>query len=339
MKLKISSKKLELKHTWIIARGSADFKEYNYIEIEDAGTTGLGEAAHNGRYGESLGSVRAFLEQARPVLNDANPAEFYNLGFEIAQLAPGQQAAKAAIDMALIDWNAKKMGVPYYRWLGLCVQQTPVTSFSIGIDKIEVMQQKILEADSYPILKIKLGTSDDEEIMRAVREITDKTIRVDANEGWTDRHEALEKIEWLAGLGVEFVEQPMPADHLDETAWLRQRSPLPLIADEDVKTANDIPALAHAYDGINIKIMKSGGLQEAWRMIQLARSLNLKIMLGCMVESALGITAAAHLSPLVNWADLDGNLLIKNDPFHGMVVKKGKITLPNATGLGVQPIY
>ncbi|KAA3615977.1 MAG: dipeptide epimerase [Calditrichaeota bacterium] len=336
--LKISTRQLKLKHQWKISRGSSSEKEYNFIELESDGTVGFGEAAHNIRYDESLESIGQFIESAVPLLKSANPMEFYNLGIEIANLSPGQQAAKAAIDIALIDWNAKKLGIPYYRMLGLNANETPITSYSIGIDTVEIMQQKIEEAKDFPILKIKLGSENDEEIMRAVRQITNKTVRVDANEGWTDKREALEKIEWLATIGVEFIEQPMPANHLDDVAWLREKSPLPLVADEDVKTAKDIPVLARAYDGINIKIMKSGGLQEAWRMIQLARSLNLKIMLGCMVESALGITAAAHLSPLVDWADLDGNLLISNDPFRGVVVQKGKIILPNATGIGIQPI-
>ncbi|MCA9734792.1 MAG: dipeptide epimerase [Deferribacteres bacterium] len=339
MNLKISTKTLELKHTWTISRGSSTSKTYNFIELEAEGVTGLGEAAHNVRYDESLESIHDFLENTRPVLASANPMEYFELGLEIAKLGEGQQAAKAAIDIALMDWNAKKLGVPLYRVLGLRAGKTPLTSYSIGIDTLEVMQQKIIEARDYPLLKIKLGGENDEAIMQAVREVTNKTIRVDANEGWRDRNEALEKITWLAQMGVEFVEQPMPANRLEDIAWLRQRSPLPLVADEDVKTAKDIPALAQAYDGINIKIMKSGGLQEAWRMILLARSLGLKIMLGCMVESALGITAAAHLSPLVDWADLDGNLLIKNDPYQGSYVSEGKIILPNATGIGVQPTF
>ncbi|KAA3656920.1 MAG: dipeptide epimerase [Calditrichaeota bacterium] len=338
MKLKITTRTLELKHTWTISRGSSDSKTYNFIELEDEGVVGLGEAAHNIRYDESLESIHDFLQEAAALLKDANPAAFFELGLAVNQLGMGQQAAKAAIDIALMDWNAKKLGVPLHRILGLQSNKTPLTSYSIGIDKLEIMQQKIIEARDYPILKIKLGGDDDEAIMHAVREVTNKIIRVDANEGWVDRNEALEKIKWLARMGVEFVEQPMPANRLDDIAWLRQHSPLPLVADEDVKTARDIPALAMAYDGINIKIMKSGGLQEAWRMILLARSLGLKIMLGCMVESSLGISAAAQLSPLVDWADLDGNLLIRNDPFQGASVKAGKIILPNATGVGVQPM-
>jgi L-alanine-DL-glutamate epimerase-like enolase superfamily enzyme len=185
-------------------------------------------------------------------------------------------------------------------------------------------------------LKIKVGTKDDEMIINAVRSLTNKPIRVDANEGWKIKEEALEKIKWLKSQGVEFVEQPMPARMLDETAWLRERSDLPIIADEAVTTASDIPKLATAYDGINIKLMKAGGLLEALGMIQIARAHDLKIMLGCMIESSIAISAAAHLAPCVDWADLDGNLLIKNDPFSGVKIKSGQLIYNNKSGIGVE---
>ena len=193
------------------------------------------------------------------------------------------------------------------------------------------MQEKIREAEAYPKLKIKVGTDNDEEILKAVREVTDKPLRVDANEGWKTKEEALEKIKWLESLNVEFIEQPLPATMLEETRWLRDRINIPIVADEAVKSAADIPKLAQAYDGINIKLMKSGGIQEALRMIWMARSLGLKIMLGCMVESSCAISAAAHISPLVDWADLDGNLLIANDPFKGVTVEDGKLILNDSS--------
>lgn len=198
------------------------------------------------------------------------------------------------------------------------------------------MQKKNREAEAYPILKIKVGKSNDEQIMKAVREITTKTLRVDANEGWKTKEEALDKIKWLETMGVEFIEQPLPALMLAETRWLRERINMPIIADEAVKSTADIPKLARSYDGINIKLMKSGGIQEALRMIWMARSLGMKIMLGCMVESSCAISAAAHISPLVDWADLDGNLLIANDPFKGTTVEKGKLILPDKPGLGIE---
>ncbi|NUM69412.1 MAG: dipeptide epimerase [Ignavibacteriaceae bacterium] len=338
MKLTISTRRLELKHTWTIARGSADHKEYNYVALEHEGVTGLGEAAHNVRYGESLESIRKFLEGGRALLQTAEPWQFHELALAIHRLDEKQNAAKAALDIALMDWITKKLDLPLYRFLGLNREKTPVTSFSIGIDKPKVMQEKIRAAEEFPILKIKLGGEHDEEIMRAVREVTNCTLRVDANEGWKDRQQALDKIFWLEQMGVEFVEQPMPAGRLEDVAWLWERSPLPLVADEDVRTVEDIPQLAQAYDGLNIKIMKAGGLQEGLRMIHVARSLGMKIMLGCMVESSLGITAAAHLSPLVDWADLDGSLLIKNDPYRGVQVEKGNLILPEGPGLGVEEL-
>jgi L-alanine-DL-glutamate epimerase-like enolase superfamily enzyme len=185
-------------------------------------------------------------------------------------------------------------------------------------------------------LKIKVGKENDEEIIGAVRSVTDKPIRVDANEGWKSKEEALEKIQWLKSQGVEFIEQPMPSDMLEETAWLRERVDMPVIADEAVKNASDIPILAKSYDGINIKLMKSGGMLEALRMIQMAKALKMKIMLGCMIESSVAISAAAHLSPYVDYADLDGNLLIRNDPFQGVGVDKGEFVFSDKPGLGVE---
>lgn len=340
IRLRITVKRLDLRHTWTIARGSSDFKEYAYVEISKDGVSGWGEAAHNVRYQETMESVQATIEKARPLIESANLWHFYDLGHAIRKIADQQMAAKAALDMALIDWITKNLKLPLYRFLGLDKSKTPLTSFSIGIDKPEVMQAKILEAEIYPILKIKVGMPDDEKIMSAVREVTDKPLFVDANEGWKSKEEALEKTLWLAKNNVVLLEQPMPAAMHEEQKWLRQRCAelkinLPIIADEAVKQAADIPKLADAYDGINIKLMKAGGIQEALRMITLARCLNLKILLGCMVESSLGITAAAHLSPLVDWADLDGNLLISNDPFSGVKVDNGKLILPDGPELGV----
>jgi len=340
VQLRTTVKRLNLRHTWTIARGSSDFKEYPYVEISQNGVVGRGEAACNIRYQETLESIQATIEKARPLVEKADLWRFYDLGNAIQKVADQQMAAKTAIDMALMDWITKNLNVPLYRFLGLDKNKTPLTSFSIGIDKPEVMQAKIREAEIYPILKIKVGTPDDEKIMTAVRAATDKPLFVDANEGWKSKEEALEKIHWLAKNNVVLLEQPMPAAMQQEQKWLRQRCielgiKLPIIADEAVKQATDIPKLADAYDGINIKLMKAGGIQEALRMITLARCLNLKILLGCMIESSLGITAAAHLSPLVDWADLDGNLLISNDPFTGVKVDNGKLILPDGPGLGV----
>ncbi|NOZ62287.1 MAG: dipeptide epimerase [Calditrichaeota bacterium] len=327
---------LNLVHTWTISRNSSDVKHNVFVKYTQDGVSGIGEAAPNVRYNETAESTVEVIKKAKPIVEKADPWKFVDLGYQVRDLVEEQTAAKCAIDIAIMDWVTKKLGVPLYQYLGLDKSKTPLTTFSIGIDKPAVMQQKIREAEKYPILKIKVGKKNDPEIMAAVREVTDKPLRVDANEGWKTKEEALERIKWLETHGVEFIEQPLPAEMLEETRWLRERINIPIIADEAVKSAHDIPKLATAYDGINIKLMKSGGIQEALRMIWMARSLGMKIMLGCMIESSVAIAAAAHLSPLVDYADLDGNLLIKNDPFHAVDVVQGKLILPDRPGLGIE---
>jgi len=335
MRLTFKKKRLFLRHTWTIARESSLYKDNIFVKLEKDGIVGIGEAAPNIRYGETPESTLEVVQKAIPLFEKAQPKHFVDVGYRIQELVEGQTAAKAALDIALMDWVVKSLGIPLYEYLGLDKSRTPLTSFSIGIDKPEIIKQKVREAEPYPILKIKVGVKNDEEIIEAVRSVTDKPLRVDANEGWKSKEEALEKIRWLETQGVEFVEQPLPSSMLEETRWLRDRVGLPIIADESVKRAADIPRLAEAFDGINIKLMKAGGLQEALRMIWMAKSLGMKIMLGCMVESSVGITAAAHLTPLVDYADLDGNLLISNDPFEGVKVRDGKLILPDGPGIGV----
>lgn len=335
MKLSRETKLLETRWTWRIARGSFSQIHYTYLKLEHQGITGLGEAAHNSRYGESLESIQAFLEEARPVVEMADPRAFQTLMMQIRSLAPGQHAAKAALDLALLDWVGKKLGVPVYRLWGLDPNRTPVTSLSLGIDTESILVKKIAEAEGFPILKIKLGTIDDEAIVRTVRKHTDKPLRIDANEGWAERELARDRMAMLAEYNVDLVEQPMPAKQLDDVRWLRQHSTLPLVADEDLTQASDLASLATAYDGINVKVMKVGGLQAALQIIHTAQSLGLKIMLGCMIESSLGITAAAHLASLADWVDLDGCFLLADDPFRGVTFHEGKLQLPDAPGLGV----
>jgi len=330
-----ATERLRLKHTWTIARCSDDFKDNVFVRIERDGIIGWGEAAPSARYGESPAKTSGVLEQARAGFEAGDWRAYAEMRRRWEPLTEAQTCAGAALDMALLDWAGRKLGVPLYRLWGLDKDKTPITTYSIGIDSPEVVRRKVQEAAQYPVLKIKVGLDNDTEIIAAVREVTDCPLRVDANEGWRDKETALEKIRWLQDLGVELIEQPMPAEMLAETAWLRQRVDIPIIADEAVKRAADIPKLADAYDGINIKLMKAGGLQEALGMIHLARALGMKIMLGCMVASSVAITAAAHLSPLVDYADLDGNLLIANDPFTGVTVKKGRLILTDQPGLGV----
>jgi L-alanine-DL-glutamate epimerase-like enolase superfamily enzyme len=263
--------------------------------------------------------------------------QFAKIMAEIFKRVPGEWAGKAAIDIALMDWVGKKLGIPLYSYFGLDPADTPLTTFSIGIDTPEITKQKTREADDFPILKIKVGLATDEATIEAVRGVTKKPLRVDANEGWKNKEEAVRKINWLESQGVEFVEQPMPAAMLEETRWVRGKVHIPIIADEACLHPADIPKLAASYDGVNIKLMKCGGVHEALRMIEMAKSLGLKTMLGCMIESSIGVTAAAHLSPLVDYADLDGNLLISNDPYRGVQVEKGKLILPTRPGLGLRP--
>ena len=329
-------KDFPLKHSWTIARSTFLYKNNVILKLEKDGRFGLGEAAHNIRYGENLDTCTEAIELIKPKILELDPWHYVDVGQTIQDAFKGQSSAKAGVDIAMMDWAAKGLGVPLYQMLGIDAKKAPMTSFSIGIDRPEVIKKKVEEAEPYPILKIKMGGENDDEIMKAVRSVTDKVLRVDANEGWINRETAARKMEWLAKNNVEFVEQPMPAGMLEETAWLKERAEIPIIADEAIKSPVDIPQLAEAYDGINIKLMKSGGIQEALKEIWIARTFDLKVMLGCMVETSIGITAAAHLSPLVDYADLDGNLLLAEDPFEGVKVVDGWLILPDEPGLGVK---
>ncbi len=320
---------LHLRHTFRLARGATDSRRNLIVELEHDGLVGLGEAAPIARYDQDADSAARAVETMVPRLDD--PRAFS----AVAEAAvPGQPAAAAAVDMALRDLAGKRLGAPLYELLGIDPRRAPVTSFTIGMDTPEIVAEKVREASGFEVLKVKMGSDDDRRVLEAVRDVTDRPLRIDANEGWT-LDDALSRLEWLEGMGVELVEQPLPADQLDEMRELKRRSPLPLYADESLHVAADIPRLAGAFDGINIKLMKCGGLGEALRMIAVARAHGLKIMLGCMVESSLAITAAAHLAPLVDHADLDGNLLVVDDPFAGATVERGRLVLPDGPGLGV----
>lgn len=332
---------LELRHPFGIASNTRTSTPATLIELEHAGVVGYGEAAMPPHLGESQASVAAFLTLATPLLTALrDPFHLEEILPALDALAPGNTAAKAAVDLALHDWIGKKLGAPWHRLWGLDAAQAPVTSFTIGIDTPDVVRQKTREAAAFKIIKVKLGRDDatDRALITAIREITDVPLTIDANQGWKNRDDALRLIEWCATQGVVFIEQPMPKEQLDDTAWLRARSPLPLIADENCQRLTDVAKLAGAFHGINIKLMKCTGLREAHKMIVLARALGLKVMLGCMTETSCAISAAAQLSPLVDWADLDGALLIKNDCFHGTTVVDGKLVLSALPGLGVEKI-
>ncbi|MGB5159716.1 MAG: dipeptide epimerase [Thermoanaerobaculia bacterium] len=323
---------LELTHTFRLARGASDVRQTLVLELEHEGLVGLGEAAPIDRYDQDCASAARAAEAMAQHLT--SPLAYDSAASSVA--VPGEVAAEAAMDMAVCDLAGKKLGVPLYELMGIDPRQAPVTSFTIGMDTPEVVEAKVREAGEYEVLKIKMGSDEDRQILEAVRGVTDRPLRVDANEGWT-LEGAQSRLEWLESMGVELVEQPLPAGQLEEMRELRRLSPLPLFADESVYRAADIPRLAGAFDGINIKLMKCGGLGEARRMIAVARAHGMQVMLGCMVESSLAITAAAHLSPLVDFADLDGNLLITDDPFVGAIVKGGRLVLPEEPGLGVRP--
>ena len=309
---------LHLRHTFRLARGDSDMRRNLMIELRHDGLVGLGEAAPIARYDQDWQSASRAAEAMVEGLDD--PRVFYDPLNPIGMTA--QPAAAAAIDMALRDLAGKRFQAPLYELLGVDPGATPPTSFTIGMDTPEIIAQKVEEAGDYEILKIKMGSDDDRLILEAVRDVTDRPLRVDANEGWT-LEGALERLAWLQAMGVELVEQPLPEGELGAMRELRRQSPLPLFADESVHRASDIPRLAEGFDGINIKLMKCGGIGEALRMIATARAHGMQIMLGCMVESSLAITAAAHLSPLVDFADLDGNLLITDDPFAGATIVGG----------------
>ena len=326
----------ELRHAFTIATASRTSTPGMLVEVELDGVVGYGEASMPPYLGETQASAAAFL--ARVDLGRfPDPFQLGEILPAIDALAPGNTAAKAAVDIALHDWIGKKLGAPWHRIWGLDPTKAPVTSFTIGIDTPEVVRQKTREAAPYKIIKVKLGRdpATDRALIDAIREVTDRPITVDANQGWPDRAEALRMIEWLATRGVIFIEQPMPKENPADTAWLRERSPLPLIADESVQRLPDVNRALGVFDGINIKLMKCTGLREAHEMITVARALGLKVMLGCMTETSCAISAAAQLSPLVDWADLDGALLIKNDVFRGTTVVAGKITLNDLPGIGV----
>jgi L-Ala-D/L-Glu epimerase len=327
---------LELRHAFTIATSSRTTTPATLVEVERDGVVGYGEAAMPPYLGESPATAAAFFALAAPLLAAlADPFQLEEILPALDALAPGNTAAKAALDIALHDWVGRKLGAPWFRLWGLDPARAPVTSFTIGIDTPDVVRAKTREASIYKIIKVKLGRDNDREMIATIREVTDTPITVDANQGWTDREEALRMIEWLAARGVVFIEQPMPKARLDDTAWLRARSPLPLIADESCQRLADVAALQGVFDGINIKLMKCTGLREAHKMILLARALGLKTMLGCMTETSCAISAAAQLSPLVDWADLDGAVLIRNDCFDGATIVDGKITLPDRPGIGV----
>jgi L-alanine-DL-glutamate epimerase-like enolase superfamily enzyme len=335
MKLRFRPYDLQLKHVFTIANNSRTTTPVMLTEIEYDGIIGYGEASMPPYLGESHVTANEFLSKVDlSQFND--PFNLEDIIQYIDSLAIGNYAAKASVDIALHDLVGKIVQQPWHKLWGLNPAKTPNTSFTIGIDTPEVIKEKVGEADVYKILKVKLGRDNDKEMIRTIRSVTNKPICVDVNQGWKDKKMALEMIQWLATQGVVFVEQPMSKLAVDDMAWLTQNSPLPIIADEAVQTVNDVAELKNVYSGINIKLMKCGGMRNAWKMATIAKALGMKVMIGCMTETSCAISAAAQLSPLADWADLDGNLLISNDLYVGTQVIDGKVTLSDLPGIGIR---
>ena len=337
MKLEHDVAVVHTTHPFVIARGGASEHRLMRVRvIGDDGVEGWGEAAPNRFYGETADTALAALERLKPIVEACDPWALEDVESEMNKAIRFNGSVKSAISAALHDLAGKRLRVPLYKLWGLDRAKAPLTSFTIAIAASDAeLRQRIEQASSYPVLKIKLGTDHDEQIMRTVREAApDKILRVDANAAWSAK-QALRMIDVLVECGVEYVEQPLPAHDIDGLRFVRERSALPVIADESCVVATDVARLAGSVDGINIKLSKCGGLREALKMIATARSHGMLVMAGCMIETSLGITAAAHFAPLLDYADFDGAALLADDPYSGATIHGGVIQIPDAPGLGV----
>jgi len=335
MKLTYKPYTLELKHTFTLATSSRSTTPVVLTEIEHEGLIGYGEASMPPYLGESHKTVTDFLAKVN-LEQFADPFQMEDILSYVDSLMLGNTAAKASVDIALHDLVGKMMNQPWHKIWGYNEMTTPFTTFTIGIDTEEIIKQKVKEADEYKLLKIKLGSEDDKKLIQTIRSVTDKVIAVDVNQGWKDKLFALDMINWMNENNVKLIEQPMPKEQIDDIAWLTEKSPLPIFADEGVQRLTDVSKLQGVYTGINIKLMKCTGMREAHKMLNLAKSLDLKVMIGCMTETSCAISAASQLAPQVEWADLDGNLLIKNDPYEGTKIIDGKIILSSDSGIGMK---
>lgn len=338
MHLTFEPYELKLKHVFTVSSFSRSTTPDVQVRIDYDGYTGYGEASMPPYLGQTVESVCSFLKKV-DLEQFPDPFCIDDILTYIDSLSDGDSAAKAAVDIALHDLVGKIIGAPWHRMLGLNPEKTPNTTYTIGIDTDKMVKLKTREvAGQFKILKVKLGTPRDREMIRAIREVSDLPIAVDVNQGWKNKKKALDEIFWLKEQGIVMVEQPMPKEMLDANAWLTEKSPLPTFADEAIQRLKDIPAIKGAYTGINIKLMKCTGMSEAWKMMNYARAEGMKVMIGCMTETSCAIAAAAQLSPAVDFADLDGNLLIANDIFRGTTVVDGKITLNQLPGIGIEKI-
>jgi L-Ala-D/L-Glu epimerase len=326
---------LELKYNFNISYSSRKSTPIVLVMLKQDGVCGYGEASLPPYLPENTNSVISFLKKIE--LHDVSSREDVAGQIKtIDEVEPGNTAAKASIDIALHDLLGKLQEKKCSELYEIDDIQLPLTSYTIGIDTEDVLKQKIIEAEPYKILKIKLGTDHDREIVNLVRSLTDKPLYVDANQGWNERQSALELIEWLALKNVVLVEQPLSKENLEDAAWLKEKSSLPIIADEAFQRFSDLEKIKDSYEGINIKLMKCTGIMEAYRIILRAKELKLKTMLGCMTETSCAVSAAIQLSSLVDYADLDGNQLISNDPFESETVSNGRLLMPKGNGLGIK---
>lgn len=335
LEMKFFPYELKLRHVFTVATYSRTTTPDVQVEITYDGVTGYGEASMPQYLGQTVQSVTSFLQKV-DLSQFSDPFQLEDILAYVDSLSPGDTAAKAAVDIALHDLVGKLLGAPWYKIWGLNKDKAPSTTFTIGIDTAEVVKQKTREcADQFNILKVKLGRENDKEMIETIRSVTDLPIAVDINQGWKDKQKAIDEIYWLKEHGIVMIEQPMPKEMRDDIAWITEKSPLPIFADEAIQRLKDIKDVAGAYSGINIKLMKCTGMHEAWKMLNYARAIGMKVMVGCMTETSCAVSAAAQLAPAVDFADLDGNLLISNDRFKGMEVVKGKITLPDRPGIGI----
>ncbi|MFN2314057.1 MAG: dipeptide epimerase [Bacteroidales bacterium] len=334
LKLSYRPYELQLRHVFTVATSSRTTTPVVLTTIEYEGVTGFGEASMPPYLGESHESVLNFLSKVN-LEQFSDPFLIEDILAYIEGVMPGNYAAKASLDIALHDLTGKLLGQPWFRLWGLNPANTPLTSFTIGIDTADVVREKTIEASAFKMLKIKLGRNNDREMIETVRSVTDVPIFVDVNQGWKDRGYAMEMAHYLNENDCLFIEQPMPKEQVDDIAWLTAGSPLPIVADEALQTVSQMLSMKGIYSGINIKLMKCGGMHAAYKMITMARQMDMKVLIGCMTETSCAVSAAAQLSPLVDWADLDGNLLISNDLYEGMTVVDGRVTLPDRPGIGI----
>jgi len=334
LKLRYKHYNLRLKHVFKLANSSRTFTPVTLVTLNFDSYTGYGEASMPPYLGETHETAAKFLSELN-LEQFTDPFRLEEILEYVDQSAPGNTAAKASVDIALHDLLGKILNQPWYKLWGFTAGNTPETSFTIGIDTADVVKKKVKEASDFKILKVKLGKENDKEMIEAIRSLTNVPVCVDVNQGWNDKQQALEMIFWLKEMGVVFVEQPLPKDNVDDNAWLTQNAPLPIIADESVQRLYDLKSAIGVYSGINVKLMKCTGMREAHKMMNFALAGNMKVMIGCMTETSCAVSAAAQLSPIAQWADLDGNLLISNDPFTGIQIINGKIVLTNKPGIGI----